>query len=155
MQGNRANHCVVKNKHTNYQVVEESTYLQRELITCIFHVKIHKLFKLLTLQRTIKLVHVQKIAFRDKFMKIKIEFQIKIFILPSVSILQPGYCEFLVLNFIMHELCLNEMYSDRECGWYIAQSQALSTFQHHQCPNTETARCSGKEPELWAETAEV
>lgn len=58
MQGNRANHCVVKNKHTNYQVVEESTYFQKELITRIFHVKIHKLFKLLTLQRTIKLVHV-------------------------------------------------------------------------------------------------
>lgn len=55
---NRTNHCVVKNKHTINQMVEESTYLQKELITYIFHVKIYKLFELLTLQRTIKLVHI-------------------------------------------------------------------------------------------------
>lgn len=58
MQGNRTNHCVVKNKHTINQMVEESTYLQKELITYNFHVKIYKLFELLTLQRTIKLVHI-------------------------------------------------------------------------------------------------
>ena len=46
MQGNRTNHCVVKNKHTTNQVVEESTYLQKELITYIFHVKKYKLFEL-------------------------------------------------------------------------------------------------------------
>lgn len=113
-QGNRTDHCVVKNEHTNNQVVEESTCLQKELIAYIFHVKIYKLFELLTLQRTIKLVHIQKIAFRDKFMKI--EFQVKMFILPSVSILQPGYCDFSVSNSIVHEPCLNETYSDRECG---------------------------------------
>lgn len=54
--------------NTQNKWLEKSIYLKKGLIICIFHVQIYKLF--LSLWKAIKLVHVWKIAFKDKPMEI-------------------------------------------------------------------------------------